>query len=136
MINSILPTNTYPLSMERGTIKNSMKQQIAKVTGQPAEKVDKKIHIFSFSRIEKKRKRKMDVAGFVIIREQQNFEKIDQLNPIEIKIEEDRIINFLKQYKNYTYQFKATGLLFSSNMVNETREIFLATNGLAQQKQL
>ena len=33
-----------------------------------------------------------------------------------------------KKYKNYTYQSKAIRLLFSSGIVNETREIFLATN--------
>ena len=56
--------------MEKGVIKNSMKLQIAKVTGQHAEIVDKKIHSFSFSRIGEKKKREMDVVDFVIIREQ------------------------------------------------------------------
>ena len=82
----------------------------------------------------KKRKREMDAVDFEIIRGKQSFEKHNQLNPIEIKIEEDRKINFLKQYKNYTYQFKVMGFLFSSGMVNETREIFLATNGLVSAK--
>ena len=51
----ISPTNTYEFDMEKDTIRNSMELQIAKVTGQPAEMVDKKIHSFSFSRIEKKK---------------------------------------------------------------------------------
>ena len=76
--------------MEKYTIKNSMELQIAKVTGQSVEIVNKKMHSFSFSRIGKKRKREIDVVDFVMIRRQQSFEKHDQVNPIEIKIEEDR----------------------------------------------
>ena len=41
---------------------------------------------------------------------------------------------FFEKQKNYTYQFKAMGLLFSSGIVNETRQIFLAKNGLAAAK--
>ena len=54
----------------------------------------------------------MDVADFVIIRGQQSFEKHDQLNPIEIKIEEDRIINFLKNIKITHIYLKQWGFYF------------------------
>ena len=58
LIDLISLTNTYPFSMERDTTKNFMELQIAKVTGQPAEIVDKKIHSFAFMRIEKKKKKR------------------------------------------------------------------------------
>ena len=38
----------------------------------------------------------MEVTDSVIIRGQQDFEKFDQLNPVEIQIDGDRIIYFLK----------------------------------------
>ena len=80
--------------MEKDTIKNSMELQIPKVIGQHSEIVDKKNTSFLFFKDWKKRKREMYVVDFVIIRGQQSFGKQDQLNPIEIKKEEDRIIIF------------------------------------------
>ena len=35
----------------------------------------------------------------VIIRAQQNFEIVGELNPIQIKIEDDRVLNMLKNIK-------------------------------------
>ena len=36
----------------------------------------------------------------IVIRVQQNFEIAGGLNPIQIEIEDDRVINILKKYKN------------------------------------
>ena len=36
----------------------------------------------------------------IVIRAQQNFEIAGGLNPIQIEIEDDRVINILKKYKN------------------------------------
>lgn len=41
----------------------------------------------------------MEIVDSVMIRGQQSFEKYDQLNPIEIEIEHDRVINSLKKTK-------------------------------------
>ena len=100
MIDLISPTNTYEFNKERDTIKNSRQLHIAKVAGQPAEIVNKKCIVSRFQVLEKKRKREMAVVDFVIITRQQSFQKHDQLNPIEIKIEEHRIINFFKKIQN------------------------------------
>lgn len=94
LIDLISPTNTCEFNMEKDTIKNSMELQIPKVIGQHSEIVDKKNTSFLFFKDWKKRKREMYVVDFVIIRGQQSFGKQDQLNPIEIKKEEDRIIIF------------------------------------------
>ena len=69
-----------------------------------------------------------------MIRGQQSFEKYNQLNPIEIKIEDDRVINILKSKKNATYHFVAVGLVFSSGIKNNTEQIFIITNGLSNVK--
>ena len=58
----------------------------------------------------------MNVVDSVMIRRQQSFEKYNQLNPIEIKIEDDKVIHILKMVKNATYHFIPVGLLFSSGI--------------------
>ena len=49
---------------------------------------------FSLTRIGEKRKRKMaEPIETVIVCLQQNFEIADVLNPLQIKIEDDRVLN-------------------------------------------
>ena len=40
----------------------------------------------------------------VTIRAQQNVEIVRGLNPIQIKIEDDRVLNILKNHKNTTFK--------------------------------
>ena len=72
----------------------------------------------------------MSVLEFIIIREQQIFEEGKGINPIEIKIEDNRIRNVFDRYKNNKVRFKPTGLLMASNVLNDTKKIFLQTTGL------
>ena len=43
---------------------------------------------------------------------QENFDLFKQLNPIEIKIMDDTVINKLNKYKQIKYRFTPLGLLF------------------------
>ena len=61
----------------------------------------------------------------VIIRGQQKFELDDILNPLEIKINDDRILNILKKYKNVYYKLTPLGILFPASITNDTKQIFL-----------
>ena len=67
----------------------------------------------------------------IIIRAQQNFDIAGGLNPIQIKIEDDRILNVL--YKNVLYKITPLGLLFPASIKNDTKQIFITgkeLNGL------
>ena len=60
----------------------------------------KKIRNLSLTRIERKRKLpKQEPIETIIIRAQQNFQIVGGLNPVQIKIEDVRIINALKNIK-------------------------------------
>ena len=48
----------------------------------------------------------------IIVRAQQNFEIAGGLNPVQIEIEDDRVINILKKYKNVMFKVTPLGLLF------------------------
>ena len=50
----------------------------------------------------------------VIIRAQQNFKIVGGLNPIQIEIEDDRVVNILKRYENVMYKLTPLGILFTA----------------------
>ena len=61
----------------------------------------------------------------VIIRAQQNFDVVGSLNPVQIEIEDNRVINVWKKYKNVLYKITSLGLLFLASVKNDTRQIFI-----------
>ena len=66
----------------------------------------------------------------IIVRAQQNFETVCGLNPIQIEIEGDRIINTLTKYKNVIYRITPLALLFSASVKNDTKQIFVTCREL------
>ena len=67
----------------------------------------------------------------VIIRAQLNFDVVGGLNPVQIEIEDDRVINILKKYKNVLYKIIHLGLLFPASLKNDTRQIFITGRELS-----
>ena len=53
-------------------------------------------------------------AETVLIRAQQNFKIVEGLNPIQIEIEDDRVVNILKRYENVMYKLTPLGILFAA----------------------
>ena len=53
------------------------------------------------------------------------------LNPVQIEIEDDRVINILKKYKNALYKIIPLGLLFPASLKNDTRQIFITGRELS-----
>ena len=66
----------------------------------------------------------------IIIRAQQDFDNVGGLNPMQIEIEGDRIINTLKRYKNVIYKITPLGLSFPATVTNDTNLIFIAAKEL------
>ena len=62
------------------------------------------------------------------------FQKYNQLILIEVKIEDDEILNMLNKYKSDTFQFVPVGLLFNSGIKDMTEQIFITVNGLNNPK--
>ena len=72
----------------------------------------------------------MEPIDTIIIYGQQDFELYDQLNPIEIKVDDDKDIDTLKKYKGTTYHFVPIGLLFPLSVENDTTQIFVTCREL------
>ena len=66
----------------------------------------------------------------VIIRAQQKFEIAGGLNPIQIEIEDDRIMNMLKKHKNTVYKLTLLETLFQESIKNNTGQVFITCREL------
>ena len=67
----------------------------------------------------------------VIVRAQQNFDVVGGLNPIQVQITDDTVLNSLKKYKNVAYKVTPLGLLFPASIKNDTNHIFITVNNLS-----
>ena len=79
-----------------------------------------------------KREKNMKVLDFIIIRGQQGFGDGKEIDPREIKIENNKIQNIF--YRFGKKRFKLNGILFASSIKNDTVKIFLQTSGLSNGK--
>ena len=66
----------------------------------------------------------------IVVRGQLNFEIAGGLNPIQIEIEDDRILNALKRYKNVLYKVTPLGLFFPASIRNDMKQIFITCKKL------
>ena len=77
---------------------------------------------------------KMQIKDELIIEGFQNFEKYSRINPISVRIIDPDIQTKLLFYsKKYKY---ANSLLFSSSIKEDTKFIFIRTNGLNNAKDI
>ena len=67
----------------------------------------------------------------------QNFEQYMRINTINIRIIDPEVQTKLMYYsKKYKYRFIANSLLFSSSIKEDTKAIFITTNGLNNAKDI
>ena len=66
----------------------------------------------------------------MLIHAQQSFEIAGGLNPVQIEIDNDRILNILKKYKNVRYRLTLLGLLFPASTKSDIEQIFVASREL------
>ena len=106
--------------------KNYLSFQLTNISGDIPKIKDSKIYNFSLTRIGEKRKRKMaEPIETVIARKQQNFEIAGGLNPVQIEIEDDRVLYIFKKHKNAAYKLTPLGMLFPASIKNDTKQIFI-----------
>ena len=98
IVQKISFNNPLKFLLSRDTIKNTLDFQLTKIDGNLPKLNDKKSYNFSLTEIETKRKAQMnEPVETVIIRGQQEFDLHDVLNPVQIEINNDRILNILKK---------------------------------------
>ena len=75
-----------------------------------------------------------EIVDTVCILGLQNFDDYGRLNPVEITIDSNKIIETLSNYKKYKFRFIIESLLFSTNLQNNTDVIFITCDGLMEVK--
>ena len=99
--------------VEKRSLKDNLKFQLAHIDGRNPKTKDKKIYHFLITRLGKRKKTIIaKPTETVIIRVQQNFDVAGGLNPVQIEIEDDRILNIFKKYKNFLYKVTASVCCF------------------------
>ena len=93
---------------------------------------DKKIYRLSFKEIGRKRKHKImsEPIEMVIVRGQQKFDLYEVLNPVQIQIKDDRILNMLKKHKNVYCKLNPINILFPASVINDTKQTFVTCRAL------
>ena len=102
------------------------------LTPKKIETTDSKIKNFSILASEEKN---MKIIDEIKIEDLQNFEQYKNINPISIHITDPEVQTKLMFYsKRNKYRFIANSLLFSSSIKDDTKVIFITTNGLNDAK--
>ena len=133
--------NVLKFLVEKNTLRDELKFQLTNISGNnlppPHPKKERQqIHNFSITRLGRKRKLPMqEPVETIIAPAQQNFEVVGGLNPIEIEIEDDRILNALKKYKSVVDKITSLGLLFPASIKNDFQQIFVTCRELNDVKQ-
>ena len=128
-------TDSLKFLVEKKSLKDNLKLQIAHVNGLEVKTNDKKIHDFSKTKLGIRRKNMSpEPIETVIIRAQQDFDVVGGLNPIQIQISGDTVLNLLKNYKNVAYKITPVGISFPATVTNNTNFIFVTDNNLSRVK--
>ena len=93
-------TDSLKFLVEKKSLKDNLKQQVAHVNGSDVKTNNKKIPDFSITKLGKRRKNMLpEPIETVIIRAQQDFDVAGGLNQIQIQISNDTVLNLLKNTK-------------------------------------
>ena len=71
----------------------------------------------------------------VIVRAQQNFEIAGEFNPVQIEIEDGRVLNIFKKHKNTAHKLTPLGMLFPASIKNNIEQISITCRELNDVKQ-
>ena len=82
-----------------------------------------------------KRTMSQEIIKTVYVLGLQNFINYERMNPVEITLDSNEIVEDLSKYKRSKYRFVIESLLFSSNLQNDTDVIFITCNGLSDARE-
>lgn len=103
-VNVINLRNKLAFFADQKTFREDIMQQLTKLDGELADINDTKIKDFAVlstkrpKRTRQKIRTDKKIVETILVRSVQSFYKFELLNPIEIKIEEDKILNKLQKY--------------------------------------
>ena len=117
ILKIISPENLLKFIVKKNTNKDSLSSQLISVSGNlPVLKNKNNGNVTYLPRKE-------------VIKDQSPTTKVcivyDRLNPIQIEIEDDRVLYMLKIHKNVMYKLTPLGILFPASIKNNTEQVFI-----------
>ena len=117
---------------KKKALKDNLQLHLDYVNGSNVETTDNKIHNFSKTKLGKRRRNMtLEPVDTIIIRAQQDFDIDGGLNPVQIQLNDEKLLNQLKKYKNVVYKITLLGMLFPASIKNNTNLIFISANNLS-----
>ena len=113
-------------------LKGNLQLHLAYVNGSNVETTDNKIHKFSITKLGKRRRNMtLKPVDTITVRAQQDFDIGRGLNPVQIHLNDEKILNQLKKYKDVVYKITPLGMLFPASIKNDTNLFFITANNLS-----
>ena len=139
-LHLITPKHKLKFSLKNDTYKNKIELKLEKVHTKTSFSTPQNVLNFGIlctkriKTISEEKAISRKIIDTVHILGLQNFDDYCSLNPVEITIDSNKIVERLSNYKMYKFRFIIESLLFSTNLQNNTDVIFITCDSLTEAK--
>ena len=132
----ITPNKKLKFDMKKDVYKNRITLNLGKVHTKTSFSTTRN-NVLNFALLCTKKNRSVgekwtmsqEIIKIVHVLGLQNAINYEWLNPVEIRLDSNEIVEDISKYKIFKYRFLIESLLFSSNLHNDTDIIFITCNG-------
>ena len=76
------------------------------------------------------KKKVVEIVDKILVIALQNYDKYTTLNPLEVNLNSNYLSKIIHDYKGYIFEVRLINILFSSNITNDTQNIFITCQNL------
>ena len=80
------------------------------------------------------KKKMVEIVDKILVKALQNYDKYTTLNPLEVNLNSNYLSKIIHDYKGYIFEVRLIKVLFSSNITNDTQNIFITCQNLTSAK--
>ena len=80
------------------------------------------------------KKKMVEIVDKILVKALQNYDKYTTLNPLEVNQNSNYLSKIIHDYKGYIFEVRLINVLFSSNITNDTQNIFITCQNLTSAK--
>ena len=140
-LHLISPNNKLKFNLGKDIYKNRLKFELGKVHTKTLFSTTRD-NVLNFGilctkktkTVNEKRAMSLEIVDTIHMLGLQNFVNYGRMNPIEVTLDSNEIMEILATYSKCKYRFLVENLLFSSNLENDTNVIFITCDGLLDAK--
>ena len=82
------------------------------------------------------KKKMVEIVDKILVKALQNYDKYTTLNPLEVNLNSNYLSKIIHDYKGYIFEVRLINVLFSSNITNDTQNIFITCQNLTSAKKV